>query len=122
MHYPEPIQQQLRDLAGIAYERELVAALETLALDLDRWRAGDLDPWGLSESIHEFYLGPNRELFNKYANSAFPDLLVASALTRGLLSKEEVAPEVLPYLEEAMEVLADGELADDDLDEPGEPR
>jgi hypothetical protein len=128
MNYPEPIHRGLRDLAGIAYERELVAALETLALDVDRWRDGAIDPWELSGAIHDFYLGPNRELFDKYANSAFPDLLVVAALNRGILSNDEIADDLLPYLEEAMEVMADEgldgfddeELDDEDLDETEE--
>jgi hypothetical protein len=81
--------KQLRRLAGIAYERELERELSSLLGQFQNWRNGEIDPFELSDHIHEFHEGPNRGLYNFY-NRADPHMAVARALVEELLSESEV--------------------------------
>lgn len=60
---------RLRELASIAYERELARELAELEDGFRRWRAGEINAFGLSEAIHLFHQGPSRDLFSKYSPS-----------------------------------------------------
>jgi hypothetical protein len=95
---PKRIKRQLRELAGQAYENEVSAELHKLAEHFDEWKAGKIGAGDLEHLIHEFHDGPARELFKRYNN---PLLLamVASALARGVLERENVPDDVWPYLE-----------------------
>ena len=80
--------RHLRELGGMACERELSAELAKLEAEFTRWRAKEIDAFGLSAAIHRFHQGPARELFSTYDQSNL-EFAVASAIHRGLLSKEE---------------------------------
>lgn len=97
--------RHLRELGGIAHERELSAALTKLEGEFTRWRAGGIDAFELSEAIHQFHQGPARELFTKYDPPNL-DFAVAAAIHRGLLSREEAGAEVMPMLERHLAFLA----------------
>lgn len=96
--YPKSVRRSLRALAAMAYEEEMRRALSELAQGFDAWRAGKIDVWELNQQIHEYHNGPSRELYNQYGESHV-DLLVASAIVRGIISRESVPAEVAPYLE-----------------------
>ena len=81
--------RHLRELAAIAYDRELTAALNELHGHFTRWQAGELDAWELNELIHQHHNGVSRDLYNFYDGSN-PEMLVASALAREVLSWDEV--------------------------------
>ncbi len=89
--------RKLRDLGGIAYERDLSEHLATLESEFRRWRAGEIDAFALAEAIHQFHQGPARELFSKYGTSHL-DFAVAHAIHRGVLRQEEVGGEMLEIL------------------------
>jgi hypothetical protein len=89
--------RQLRDLGGIAYDRDLSEHLAALESEFRRWRAGEIDAFALAEAIHQFHQGPARELFSKYQTSHL-DFAVAHAIHRGVLRPEEVGAEVLAIL------------------------
>ncbi|MGD0093339.1 MAG: hypothetical protein ABSE73_25770 [Planctomycetota bacterium] len=91
---PKRIKRQVRELADKAYERELRAHLEKLASAFDEWRAGSLGTWELTDRIHRFHDGPNRELFNKYSIGGNAHMYVAHAFVTGLLKESEVPEEV----------------------------
>jgi len=88
----------LRDLSGTAYERELGTALEEVEQEFKRWREGEIYASELSERIHEFHDGDARELFSLY-NTAKPPELVARAIARGFLPRDEVGLELLRKLD-----------------------
>lgn len=81
---------QLRALAGIAYERELTAALGRLQGQFADWRAGQLSPFALSDAIHAFHNVTARDLYVFYRGKPSP--CVAHALATGVLSEQEVPP------------------------------
>jgi len=62
---PKPIKRMLREQAARAHEEELRRALLPLAAAFDRWRAGELDSFALSDLIHEFHDGESREIWKR---------------------------------------------------------
>ena len=89
--------RKLRQLAGVAYERELCAELAKLEVEFTRWRAGEIDPFELSDRIHRFHDGPSRDLYVRYTRVP-PSQTVASALALQILQEEEVPSEVREQL------------------------
>lgn len=87
----------VRELAGLAYERELGAALAELEEAFAEWRAGRLSPHDVSDRVHAFHQGPARTLYTLYANLP-PEHAAARGVAIGLLAPGEVAPELLERL------------------------
>jgi hypothetical protein len=94
---PKSVRKHLRELASVAYERELNRELETLAAEFERWRLGALSPWDLSERIHAFHQGPARDLFVFYRDLD-EAMVVGRALAEGILEQKEIPAEVLPHV------------------------
>lgn len=89
---------EIRRLMGLAWERELTAALEELRGKFDAFKAGDLDPFDLSDTIHDFHDHTARDLYKRYAyGSNF--FAVPSAISREVIKRSEVSPELLALLE-----------------------
>ena len=88
--------RRLRELASIAYERELSIELESLEADFRRWRAGEINAFDLSEQIHAFHQETARDLFKKY--KANLEIAVAQAIHLGILSKDEVGSDIVDHL------------------------
>lgn len=101
--YPKQIKRQLRELVGQAYENELARELGKLEKRFEDWRAGKICAGELSEIIHRYHNGPARELWGKYNQNPYTELLVASAMVEGILQKEDASEEVWPYVEAAIE-------------------
>jgi hypothetical protein len=80
----------LRQLAGEVYEAEAGQLLEELADSFKRWRAGEMLPSELLESIHEFHQHQSRQLWSMYQGLREPDI-VGRGLARGLISEGRVA-------------------------------
>jgi len=89
--------RRLRELGGIAYERDLSEHLTALESEFKRWRAGEIDAFALSEAIHRFHQGPSRDLFTQYEPSHL-DFAVAHAIHRGVLTEDEAGAEALEAL------------------------
>ena len=85
--------KDLRRLAELAYERELNEELGALEESFHQWRCGSINAYDLSQAIHEFHDGPARDLYVSY-NRLKPDLLVARAFARGVLTENDVAPSI----------------------------
>jgi hypothetical protein len=89
--------RRIRDLAAIAYERDLAAELGKLEAEFRRWRANEIDAYTLSNLIHRFHGGPARELFNRYDSSVL-SFALAGAIRRGVVTEAEAGPEALEAL------------------------
>jgi hypothetical protein len=96
--------RRLRDLAELAYERELSRELSDLEEDFKRWRAGETNAFDLSEAIHEFHQGAARDLFSMYGRSD-RRFVVARALHEGIVSKEEAGDAVIKHLAGQLQAL-----------------
>lgn len=90
--------RRLRELAGIAYTRELGAELAKLEADFSKWRSGEIDPFELSDRIHQFHDGISRDLYVRYRNLA-PQQAVARALVSHVLDRAEIPSDLLRALE-----------------------
>jgi hypothetical protein len=90
--------RRLQELGQIAYERDLSTELTRLEREFRRWRAGEINVFEVSEAIHAFHQGPSRELFGRYTG-ARADIVVAGAIKRGTISREEAGPNVVQVLD-----------------------
>jgi len=98
--------RRIRELARIAYERDLSEELARLEGEFRRWRAGEISPFELSDAIHTFHQGPSRKLFSKY-DEAGEEWAVAHAIHRGVIGAEEAGSEVLDLLARQLAFLRD---------------
>ncbi len=92
--YPKHIKKLLREYMTEAYERELHRELGKLDQSFAEWRNGEISSGELSSRIHQYEIGPSRELF-KYYNHGPVDMSVACAIVVGILEREEVPEELL---------------------------
>ena len=92
--YPKPIKRLLRQYLTLAYERELHRELAKLDQSFAEWREGKINNGELSHRVHQYEMGPSRDLFKRY-NGDLPDMMVAYALVAGILKQEEVPAELL---------------------------
>ena len=83
----------LRQLANTAWERELNAELTALAASFAEWKTGGLGPHELSDRIHTFHYGAARDLYGLYTRVRPPEL-VARAVGLGIVSEDEVPPDL----------------------------
>jgi hypothetical protein len=112
---PKQIKRQLSALVGQAYENDLAQELEKLAAHVDEWRAGKIEPSELAHLIHEYDTGPLRDLYKGY-DTPYREVLIASALKRGLLCKSDIPQEVWPYLQNAVAFI-ENTVGEDNVDD-----
>ena len=89
--------RKLRELASVAYTRELGRELSKVEEDFARWRRGEIDPFELSDSIHRFHDGPSRNLYVRYRRVP-PAQMVSYALANEVLQREEIPSDLLEAL------------------------
>jgi len=83
------MQRHLRELAELAYERELSAPSQALLQEFLRWEKKEMDVFELNAKIHEFHQGISRSLYAQYSG-ADAAIGVASALHRGIVKRDEM--------------------------------
>ena len=93
LKYAKTIRKKLRELAGLAHERELSSALETLDRHFAQWRRQKIDCFELNDRIHSFHQKTSRELWKTYS-SMEDDFLVGRAVKLGFLSREDIPEKV----------------------------
>lgn len=89
--------RELTNLQGIAWERELAAALQVLRGDFAAWERGEISAFDLSDRIHEYHNGKSRELFNRYSDS-LNDFVILRAIASGVIAESELSNELHEYL------------------------
>jgi hypothetical protein len=110
--------RRIRELAGIAYDRELSRELTALEGEFVRWRSGAIGAHDLDKKIHQFHQGPNRRLYTMYTSSAV-EFAVAAAIANGIISEAEAGSEMLEILRGGIELANrySKEEGNDDSDE-----
>jgi hypothetical protein len=93
--------RRVRELASLAYERELSRELAPVEDVFRRWRGGEITAFDVSEAIHQFHQGPSQDLFSKYRSSNL-EIVVAQAIHNGFVSKDEAGPALLEHLAEQL--------------------
>jgi hypothetical protein len=98
---PKRIKRLLREYAAAAHEEELRRALIPVAEAFGRWERGELGSGELSEIIHQFHQGPSRDLWVRY-NAPHLEMVVAFAITTGVLGRDTIPAELLEHLAGSM--------------------
>ncbi len=101
------VRRAIRELAGLAYERELAAELTKLRAQFDAWGAGQMSPFELEQAVHEFHNGVARQLYNRYSSGSTLPHVVAGAVLRGTLSVVEIPDPAREELDRLIAVLAE---------------
>jgi hypothetical protein len=96
--YPKPIKKLIREYHGKAYEKELHRELTKLDRSFTEWRDGKIDSWDLGNRIHEYEVGPSRQLRKQYTPEV-ADMMLAYAIVAGILDRDEIPAELLEALE-----------------------
>lgn len=94
--------RQAREVATLAREAELAAALSELDVLFSDWRKGHLDAFQLADAIHQFHDGQSRDLFKMY-NGQPPEALAARAIARELVPPEKVPRDLRRALADRIE-------------------
>ncbi len=81
--------KHLRELASLAYERDLERSLQTVSNSFKEWEQGIISARDLNDVIHEFHNGRARELYNTYTLND-PVLSVAYGIRQAVLDISEV--------------------------------
>lgn len=82
--------KRIRQLADIAWARELRMELQKIASAIEQMESGNLTPFDVTEIIHEFHNGAARDLFNQFSHS-LPWLAVCRAHFEGVLTDDDVS-------------------------------
>lgn len=61
--------KKVRQLASIAWERELRHELRKIAEAIEEMENDSLSPFDVNNSIHKFHNGASRDLYNQYSDS-----------------------------------------------------
>lgn len=93
--------KELRSLLIKAYGNELEQHLLDLSKQFDAWKDKKITCWDLEDHIDKFHSGIAKDLFDAYNARGVDNLvLVASALARNLLSKEDIPEEAIDIVEQ----------------------
>ncbi len=106
-HWDELTKKQkrhIRDMAALAYEREMTAALNKLFASFQDWKRAGKTPFDLDEEIHRYHNGAARDLYKQYATGN-PDMAVLLALTSGVLKIEELNEDCRAFYQERLDRL-----------------
>lgn len=86
------VEKQMRELAQIAYERDLTRSIEDLQEQMKAWKAGKMTVWDIEQDIHMFHNKTARSLYKSYA---ITDSIIAVAIgvAKGVISLSDVPEE-----------------------------
>lgn len=81
--------KRVRQLAGIAWERELRHEICGIAAAINEMDNGSLSPFDVNDRIHKFHNGASRDLYIQYSES-LPWLGVSRAYFDGVLTDDDL--------------------------------
>lgn len=85
----QKIDKQMKELAQLAYERDLSRCIDVLHAQMREWKEGRMTVWDIEQSIHEFHNKIARGLYRSYAmNDTF--LAVAFGVAQEVLSIDDI--------------------------------
>ena len=94
--------KQARAIVGEAWEAELAEALGDLEGLFGDWRKQRIDTHQLSDAIHKFHNGTNRELYVRYTHLPL-EMAAARAIAYELVDPESVTPALRAALADLIE-------------------
>jgi len=99
----------MREMATVAYGRQLTAELNKVRRKFEAWDRGEIDAFELEQVIHRFHNGTARTLFNRYNSGGQLDHIVAAAVLDGILEEDEIpeaAREQVQYIVDVIRSIA----------------
>jgi lysine/ornithine N-monooxygenase len=96
------IRKKLRELADIAYERELGQHLSKLYNEFVAWRSGKISSHELADRVHQYHNGQLHDAYILFTDSK-PDIVVAKALSMGIMTEDEVPDDVRKAIARSIE-------------------
>ena len=81
--------KKVRQLAGIAWERELRDELRGIAAAINEMENGSLSTFDVNDRIHKFHNGASRDLYRQYSES-LPWLGVCRAFIDRVLNDDDL--------------------------------
>ncbi len=100
--YSKKQRKEMRELQGLAWQRELEEELGSLENLFSSWREGRIDAFELSDQIHKFHNGASRDLYTRYSGNHY-DITVPGAIANGKIDESEVSKELLEIISEYIE-------------------
>ena len=94
--------KQLRELAQVAYERDLSRCIDELHSQMADWKNGQMTVWDIEQSIHEFHNKIARSLYRSYAQTD-SILAVAIGIAQGVIVLADAPEEVREQLQQIIE-------------------
>lgn len=91
--------RELRELQGLAWERELEEALQSLRKDFKHWEGGEITVFELSDRIHKFHNGRSRELYNMYSGS-LNNWWIGNTVAMGVIDESELSDDLRDVLKD----------------------
>jgi len=91
--------RELRELQGLAWERELEEAMQSLRKDFNHWEGGEIAVFELSDRIHKFHNGRSRELYNMYSGS-LNNWWIGNTIARGVIDESELSDDLRDVLKD----------------------
>lgn len=91
--------KHIREMAAVAYERAMAAALDKLLAAFQKWKQGKMTPFNLDEEIHQYHNGTARDLYKQYATGD-PDTAVLIALSKEVLKIGELNEDCRSFYQE----------------------
>jgi len=92
----------LRELAQVAYERDLSRSIDELHRQMADWKNGQMTVWDIEQSIHEFHNKIARSLYRSYAHTD-SILAVAIGIAQGVIVLADALEEVREQLQQIVE-------------------
>lgn len=80
----------IRNLADLAWERELRRELQTLSKTIHEMEGGSISPFEANDKIHRFHDGDSRRIFRQYSQP-HPWLGICQAYADGVLTDDDIA-------------------------------
>lgn len=91
-------------MAGVAYEREMAAALDVLLATFQKWKRGEINPFDVDKEIHQYHNNTARDLWKQYA-AGDVDMAVLLALSKGTVKLEELSEDCRSFFLERLDRL-----------------
>jgi len=83
------IDKRMKELAQLAYERDLSRCIDVLHAQMNEWKDGKMTVWDIEQSIHEYHDKIARSLYRSYAmTDTF--LAVAFGVAQGVISIDDI--------------------------------
>lgn len=83
------IDKRMKELAQLAYERDLSRCIDVLHAQMNEWKDGKMTVWDIEQSIHEYHNKIARSLYRSYAMTDTL-LAVACGVAQGVLSLDDI--------------------------------